>query len=342
MSHEITSSDGMFTTRTAAWHGLGTVFTDYPKREEAQPLVHNWEPVQEPLYRKAISVDTDSGETHESYEEAPGFVANVRSDSADLLGVVSESYKPVTNSELWDIGEAIEGSGEDVMFETGGSLQGGKKVWLLLRLQEPLVVKGDPRGETIPYFALQNSHDGSGAFRGQSITTRIVCANTARVADLDAKARGTEFTFRHTANVGDRIEQARTALSSWRESLADWQDQAQFLIAQKASPGIAGAFLDRFIPMPPEALITDRVRGNVLRDRQEWLNAYTGITGEGLQDTAYGLVQASIEFLEWGRRAHNAESRFQRSFLSRNQMVTHSVNLALESINEDTSGPITI
>lgn len=325
----------MFTTRTAAWHGLGTVFTDYPTREEAQPLVHNWEPVQEPLYRKAISVDTENGVTHESYEEAPGFVANVRSDSADLLGVVSESYTPVTNSELWDIGEAIEGSGADVMFETGGSLQGGRKVWLLLRLQEPLVVKGDPRGETIPYFALQNSHDGSGAFRGQSVTTRIVCANTARVADLDAKARGTEFTFRHTKSVGDRIEQARTALSEWRESLTAWQTQAEFLMGQKAEPGIGLAFLDRFITMPPESLITERVRQNVLRDRKAWMDAYTGITGEGLQDTAYGLVQASIEFLEWGRRAHNSESRFQRSFLTRNQMVTAAVDLALEAVNQD-------
>ncbi len=48
-------------------------------------------------------------------------------------------------------------------------------VWVLVRLKEPLMVKGDKRGETIPYFALQNSHDGVGAFRGQATMTRIVC-----------------------------------------------------------------------------------------------------------------------------------------------------------------------
>lgn len=334
MSHEITQSDGMFTTRLAAWHGLGHVFEGYPKREEAQPMVHGWEPVSEPLFRKAISID-DDGVTYEQYEEAPGFVANVRSDTASLLGVVSDSYTPVTNTELWDIGEAIEGSGADVMYETGGSLKGGAKVWLLLRLNEPIKIKGDPRGETIPYFALQNSHDGSGAFRGQAVTTRIVCANTARVADLDAKARGTEFTFRHSKNVGDRIEQAKIALAGWRESIADWQMQAEYLLEQKAEPGISLAFLDRFIPMPPESLITERVANNVKRDRKAWMDAYHGITGEGLQDTAYGLVQASIEFLEWGRRAHNAESRFQRSFLTRNQMVTDAVDLALQAVHAD-------
>jgi len=63
------------------------------------------------------------------------------------------------------------------------------------------------------------------------------------------------------------------------------------------------------------------------------MEAYNGVTGEGLRDTAYGLVTASIEFLEWGRRAHNAESRFKRSFLTRNALVTHAVDLALEAVH---------
>lgn len=335
MSHELTGSDGMFTVRLAAWHGLGTVFTDYPSREQAQAIAHPWEPVAEPLYRKKVTLDSesDSGEIFEGYQEVSGWVANVRSDNHAELGVVSDSYQTVTNNELWDIAEAIEGSGGDVMFETGGSLRGGSQVWILLRLKEPIAVKGDPRGETIPYYALQNSHDGSGACRGQAVTTRIVCANTARVADMDAKARGTEFLFKHTKNVGDRIEQARQSLAGWRESISSWQEQAEFLIQQKTEPLAAGRFIERFIPMPPENLITERVRDNVNRDRAKWFEAYNGITGEGLQNTAYGLVQASVEFAEWGRRAHNAETRFKRSFLTKNDIVAGAVALALEAVH---------
>ncbi|MET0886200.1 MAG: DUF932 domain-containing protein [Mycetocola sp.] len=333
MSHEITGSDGMFTVRTAAWHGLGTVMTDYPTREEAQEIAHPWEPLSEPMFRKAMSLD-DDGKVFEAYQEVPGWVANVRSDNGDTIGVVSDSYTVVTNSELWDIAEAIEGSGTDVMFETGGSLKGGSKVWILLRLQEPLVVKGDPRGETIPYYALQNSHDGSGAFRGQAVTTRIVCANTSRVADMDAKARGTEFVFRHSKNVGDRVEQARSSLAGWRDSLTAWQEQAEYLLTLKSDGLAAGKFIERFIPMPPEHLISERVRNNVIADRAKWFEGYNGITGEGLQNTAYGLVQASIEFAEWGKRAHNAETRFNRSFLTKNAIVTDAVALAIEAIKE--------
>jgi phage/plasmid-like protein (TIGR03299 family) len=330
MSHELTQSDGMFTVRLAAWHGLGTVFNDYPKREEAQAIAHPWDVKEEPLFRKRSKTD-DDGIVYESLEEVSGFKANVRDDDDSTLGVVPESYTNVTNNELWDIAEALEGSGSVVMFETGGSLKGGRQVWVLLRLQEPLVVKGDPRGETIPYYALQNSFDTSASFRGQATTTRIVCANTSRMADWDAKNRGTEFTFRHTKNVGERIEQARIALSEWRESLTAWQQQAEALVARKIEPLAASDFLDRFIPMPPENLVTERVRNNVIRDRGKWMDAYNSVTGEGLKDTSYGLVQASIEFLEWGRRAFSAESRFQRSFLSRESLVSHAIDLSLQA-----------
>jgi phage/plasmid-like protein (TIGR03299 family) len=331
MSHELTSSDGMFTVRLAAWHGLGTVFEDYPKREEAQPIAHPWDVVEEPLFRKVHKQDGEDGPTFEVYEETPGFKANVRSDNEKLLGVVSETFTNVTNHELWDVAEALEGSGSDVMFETGGSLKGGKQVWVLLRLQEPLMIKGDPRGETIPYYALQNSFDGSGAFRGQATTTRIVCANTSSMADWDAQRRGTEFLFKHTKNVGERVEEARIALQGWRDALTAWQEQAETLIERKIEPLAASEFLDRFIPMPPENLITERVRNNIIRDRGKWMDAYNSVTGEGLKDTAYGLVQASIEFLEWGRRAFTAESRFKRSFLTREGLVTRAIDLSLEA-----------
>jgi len=332
MSAGLTTSDGMFTVRESAWHGLGTVFKDYPKRAEAQAIAHPWDVAEEPLYRKRIIKDEGENGSDlpplEVFEEIEGWRQNVRDDTLDTLGVVAESYTNVTNNEIWDIAEAIEKSGSDVMFETAGSLNGGRQVWVLVRLEEPLIVKGDPRGETIPYFALQNSHDGSGAFRGQATTTRIVCQNTARLADMDASARGTEFTFRHSKNVGERIGQAKEALAGWRESLANWQAQSEQLISQKIQPLAAIEFLDRFIPMPPVNLISERVKANVERDRKMWLESYQGITGEGLQDTSYGLVQASLEFLNWHRRANNEETRFRRTFLTRDGLVSRAVELS--------------
>lgn len=332
--HEITSSDGMFTVRQSAWHGLGTVFTDYPSRKEAQSLAHPWEPEGQPIYRRHANVGPD-GVEYESFEEIGGYRVNVRTDNDFELGVVTDTYTNVLNNEIWDVAEALEKSGSDVMFETAGSLGGGKQVWVLVRLKDPLVVKGDPRGETIPYFALQNSHDGTGAFRGQATVTRIVCANTARIADMDSQARGTEFLFRHSKNVGERIEQARGALSGWRTQLGQWQEQTEKLVATKIEPLTAGKFLEKFIMMPPESTISEKVKANIEADRAKWLEHFNGFTGEGLRDNAYGLVQASIEFANWSRRAFNAESLFRRTFLTSDKLIQRAVELAMQAGHEN-------
>jgi hypothetical protein len=179
----MTSSDGFFAVRQAAWHGLGTVFEDYPKRVEAQQLAHPWEPMAVPVYTRRVVVERDeiTGQEveREVFEEIKGHVANIRDDNRAELGVVPVTYNLVQNSQLWDVAEALENSGPDVMFETGGSYGGGKGVWVLIRLKEPLIVRGDPRGETIPYYALQNSHDGTGAFRGQATMTRMTPARSS-------------------------------------------------------------------------------------------------------------------------------------------------------------------
>lgn len=335
MGHGLTATDGMFTVRQAAWHDLGVVFEDYPNREEAQQIAHPWEPLREPLFRKSLILNEETGEHEETITELAGWYGNQRSDNGALLGVVTDKYVTVTNAELWDIAEALEQSGADVMYETGGSLRGGAQVWVLVRLAEPLSIKGDPRGETIPYFALQNSHDGSGSFRGQATMTRIVCMNTSHVADMDARARGTEFTFRHTKNVGDRILQAREALTGWRQSIEDWRVQQEELIQIPISNAGVTAFIERFIPKPLPHLISERVEANIDDERNKWLAAYRSITGEGIENTAYGLVQASTEYANWARKAHNAESRFKRTFLSRDRIITTAVEFALTAATVD-------
>lgn len=269
-----------------------------------------------------------------------------RSDNGATLGVVGSGFQVVTNEEMWDIAEALQGGDTEVRYETGGSLKGGSKVWLLTRLNEPLVVKGDPNGATIPYYSLQNAHDGSGAFRGQATMTRIVCANTAHIADLDARARGTEFTFRHTKNVGQRVDEARQALAGWRESLETWKQLSEVLVHDRFSTWqtlegmpdqleyVAQGYLDRFIPAPPAGkLVSDRVRDNVAREQDKWREIYLGETGEGIRGSVYGLVQASIEYAVHARNAHSQETRFKRSYLDRSALVASSVKLAREAVH---------
>lgn len=323
MAHQITERDGVFSVREPLWHGLGTVLPEYPTREEAQALVHGWEPVEEPIYRRMLHPDLT-----ETYEPIEGWQHIVRSDDGHSLGVNTDTLSLVTNNELWDVAEAIQGEGADVRYETGGSLKGGAKVWLLLRLNEPIIIAGDPNGETICYYALQNAHDGSGSFRGQATNTRIVCDNTARASDLDARARGTEFTFRHTKNVRDRVEDAKRAIEGWRHSVDEYRRIADLLINTPVTPRGVYDFVERFIPEPPPHAASERVLANVQEARSRMLSILRGQTCEDIGGTAWGLVCAAVEYNQHVRKARSLETRFQRTYLTPSQITTDAVTLA--------------
>ncbi|QGJ92726.1 hypothetical protein QDA04_gp56 [Microbacterium phage Megan] len=331
MSHEITETDNMFSVREMPWHRLGEVLTEYPTRAEAQPMVHGWEPVAQPLYRRVPSIAADGTLTSE-YEEVEGYVAQERSDSGALIATTSATYTTVTNNDLWDVAEAIQDVPQgDVMYETGGSLNGGKKVWLMLRLAEPLVIPGDPNGASVPFYMLQNNHDGLGSFRGSATQVRAVCANTIRMVDIDAQTRGTEFVFSHTKNVGERVEEARQALAGWRESIEAYQQIAALMLDAKVSKKGEQMFLERFIPAPPSFMTSDKVKANIIEARDAVMAVYNSVTCEGITGTAWGLMQAASEYSEHVRKAQSNESRFRRALLDNNKILTSAKVFALEA-----------
>lgn len=331
MPHNITERDGFFTVRQPAWHGLGAVLNDYPDRATAQAIAHPWEPEEEPVYVRRVGPER-FGDPRVEYQSVRGFKAIRRSDDHAVIGLVGSSYTPVRNDTLWDIAEALEGlEPEAVRYETAGSLKGGAKVWVLLRLREPVQVPGDPHGAVIPYFALQNYHDATGSFSGKAVLVRLVCDNTWHAADLDARARGTEFTFRHTRNVADRIEQARVALTGWRTSVRTHAEVSRELLDLKVDDEAVTGFVESFIPMPPTAISTERMRANTDRARQRLRRVLASPTCEGIEHTAYGLVQAGIEFAQHERRSHGPENRFRRAYLDSSRITRDAVRLAREA-----------
>jgi phage/plasmid-like protein (TIGR03299 family) len=322
----------MFSVRRPTWHGLGEILDDYPTRAAAQKLVHDWEPIPEPIYR-ATPVVTAEGDLKTEYEVIPGKLEYRRSDNGAHLAVNNESLAIVTNTEVWDAAEALQGGpASDVLYETAGSLKGGGLVWIMLRLAEPLKIKGD-LSLSLPYYLLQNGHDGMTAFKGSATSVRVQCANTVRFADLDAKARGTEFTFRHTVNVSDRVEEARNALAGWRESIEAYQMLAEHMITEKVTKRGEVAFLERFIPAPLSTMTSDRVKHNIEVARGEFMGVYNSQTNEGITGTAWGLMQAASEWSEHIRRAkgNQMESKFKRALLTPNTVMTHAKTFALEA-----------
>jgi phage/plasmid-like protein (TIGR03299 family) len=329
--HEITDTDNLFSVREMPWHGIGEVLDEYPTRKQAQAIAHPWEPVTTAIYRKVPHITAD-GDLVETYEEITTHVGQERSDNGFLLGVTAETYTPVKNDEMYDLAEALESSAPgEVKYETGGTLRGGTVAWLMLRLREPIQIKGDPNGAVLPYYLLSNAFDGSASFKGSATGIRVVCANTLRAADFDSHARGSEFIFRHTASVTEKVEAARHALAGWKESMDEFRQLADLMVTEKVSAKGEIEFIERFIPAPVSTLTSDRVKANIEAARNQWWDVYRSATCEGITGTAWGLVQASSEWSEHIRKAKNDESRFRRSLLETNRVISTARDFAREA-----------
>ena len=74
--------------------------------------------------------------------------------------------------------------GEGVRYETAGSLQEGRRVWMLARLPREFIIGGE---RISPYMVFSNTHDGSGAVKTALTPIRVVCNNTLNLALRTAK-----------------------------------------------------------------------------------------------------------------------------------------------------------
>lgn len=187
-----TNIESMFYVRETPWHGLGTKVMEAPTSKRALELAGlDWKVVQEPIY-------TENNELIEGYK------ANVRDVDRKTLGVVTDRYKIIQNEEAFAFTDALLGEG--VRYETAGSLQGGKKVWILARMPQEYIISGE---RISPYLLFSNTHDGSGAIKVALTPIRVVCNNTLNLALSTAKR---SWSMIHTGDVHGKINEARDTL----------------------------------------------------------------------------------------------------------------------------------
>lgn len=197
MSHGITSTDSGFAVRKPTWHGLFPVLEKSPKsvQDALKKSGLHWTVQQRELF-------IPTSKTAKALVE--GYKANVRSDTGDVLGVVTDDYEVVQNHQAFEFLSSLIGS--DAMWECAGSVRGGRRLFVLCRIPEYLTIGGD---EVRQYMLVYTSHDGSLAMTVKPTDVRTVCENTLRMAmgdGLDA------FKIRHVGDPTGQLHAARNAL----------------------------------------------------------------------------------------------------------------------------------
>lgn len=192
MSHEI---ETMAYAGATPWHGLGEYVTDDLSIEQwLRKAEIDWNVEKVPMFTQL-----PTGE----FIPAKGSFALRRDSDNSVLDVVGHQYNPIQNSEAVEFFREFADAAE-IRIETLGSLQGGRRVWALARLQEDFRVGGDILHS---YVLLSNPHIHGETFRIFSTPVRVVCMNTLRQA---IKAQGGYYlNHKREFNVHERNEARR-------------------------------------------------------------------------------------------------------------------------------------
>jgi phage/plasmid-like protein (TIGR03299 family) len=301
-----------FCVREASWHGEETLLDEYPGREEAMIYAgHDFEVIKRPIQVVGNHVALP----------ADDWKALVKSGTTEILTVVRSTYEVIQNSVAYDIAEALFDAGFE--YETGITLDGGRVCALTLKLNEPIMLRGD-NSKILPFGCLSWAHDGSGSLRARSGLIRQVCMNTTTASEAEGRANGTAFTFRHTKNVHNRIEEAKKVVHGLREDVDVYVKAMEELGSIEVTPHQRDMFVSTIIGdrggiVSRSAAASDRVKNNLEAERAKINALFFGPTiPEDHTLTGYGLHLAGVEYFDHLRAYRSKDSYVKRTLLADN------------------------
>lgn len=275
----------MMYVREKPWHGLGTMVAEAPTSFDAMKLAGlDW--TVEPKKISLLGEDTP-------IESA---IANVRSSDGKVLGIVTDRYKLVQNTDAFAFTDTIIGG--EVKYETAGSLNGGKKIWLLARMPEAKIAGDDVE----PYLCFTNTHDGTGAVRVCMTPVRVVCNNTLNFALSSAKR---SWSVKHTGDIHKKIEEARDTLELANRYMTNLGEYADMLTNITVDEAMLNKILGKMFPLGKDA--SDRQKANVEKLKENYMVCYLAPDIAKFRGTAWGALNAMTDMV--GHSAPNRETQ---------------------------------
>ena len=300
----------MFYTREKPWHGLGTMVMEAPTSADALSLAGlDWNVIQK-------SVVTEDG------IPIPGFKANLRDTDKKVLGIVTDRYKVIQNIDAFSFTDELLGEG--VTYETAGSLQEGRRTWLLAKLPQRYIISGD---EITPYLVFMNSHDGTGAIKAAMTPIRVVCQNTLNLALSTAKRY---WSTNHTGDIRGKMEDARYTLLYADQYMAELGKAIDSLTRVKLTDRQVYESIDALFPLLENP--TEQQKKNILKMKEEMkLRYFDAPDLKHVGKNAYRFVNAVSDFATHSKplreRANYRESLFTRT-IDGNALIDRAYELA--------------
>lgn len=329
MAHEINIVNGqasIYLYAKPAWHNLGEPVDTAQDAEGAMQISNTgWE-----VGERSVQVD---GVT------VPGYKSLLRLDTMQVLSIMRSTYKTRQNREHYEAVQQIIGS-TDVTFESAGALGKGERVWCLAHVPGIDYSIGDDTHKL--YLLAAWSHDGSIASTWDMVDTRVVCANTLRVAlGRGGKDAQTRVKVKHTSDSDAKFHRVVKIMAGAVESADDLKAKMTVLAERMVTKETMEETFNKLFPVKDdqsklsktrrEGMLNEILLSYELNDN----NAFPTQRG-----TAYNLLNAITNYTDHVRGTRKTDGRTELQARSESALFGSGVQVkqdALEIILQTTA-----
>lgn len=306
MAHQIeTMFSGM---NERPWHGLGRILPGRLTTDEALKAGGlDWEVSTVPVFADIPGI----GPVGTSSK------ATIRSTDNKVLGVVGADYSVLQNRDAFGVIEPIIASSEAV-WETAGSLYGGRAVWALAKLPGEIVVRrpGGIVDEVTKYLLVTNNHDGTRAAQVKLTPIRVVCQNT-----LTQALKGGAYKVTHVGDMAERVRAATEALGLANRLSGELAEAYQAMANKEMTAAEQLAYFRRCLRQANDP-------GDV--SEAEAIEAHAGQDHDPLARRLNRL----LELAETGKGSELARGTLWGSYNAMTELVDHATNYRSDNSRE--------
>ena len=227
-----------------------------------------------------------------------GYQAVVRTTDNKIYNIAKKSYNVCQNRDAFAI---VDEFGDAVKVVKAGETGNGL-IYLIGEMPEIQVIDDTFK----PHMILQNSHNAEFSLKSAIVPVRVVCQNQFNTVFHHANS----FTVKHLTGIQDKVAEMNAILKNAKDYLEDFSKTAETLAVKKAD---FNRFLDQILPITAD--MTERKANNVMENRSRFEIAYNADDNANYRGTAWGLLNASMDF-DTHRKVRGSQSgRFVTSIM---------------------------
>lgn len=223
-----------------------------------------------------------------SMKRAEHYVANVRDKDDRVLGIVTDKYKIVQNTEAFAFTDKLLG-GHNIEYETAGSIDDGKRIWLLAKIPAMFKIFDD---DIEQYLVFTNTHDGNGSVKVAMTPIRVVCRNTLNLALKEAKRC---WFMTHLGNISKKMDMASLTLFNAKNYMEFLKKSAEELNKIRLSPFEIAKIIDYLLPIKEDG--GEEHKENVKQRQTDLFNRFLHAPDlQNYDSTGYRLINAVSDY----------------------------------------------